>query len=167
MKTSILFVCLGNICRSPTAEGVFRKKIEQLGLGKQFNIDSAGTSAYHAGEAPDPRSQQEAKRQGYDLSAQRSRQLQASDGEQFDYIIAMDSANHSDIKSIISNKYHGKLKLFLKDFAPSNGWECQPDCYHKASEVPDPYYGGTDGFSHVVQLIETASYELIKFLTVK
>lgn len=151
---SVLFVCLGNICRSPTAEGVFREKVEQAGLSESIFIDSAGTSAYHVGEPPDTRSQEEAKRFGYDLSAQRSRQVVSDDFERFDLLIAMDQTNLQNLKSIKTDGYSDKLKLFLLDYAPQLG----------VSEVPDPYYGGAKGFTQVVQLIETASDGLLEFI---
>ncbi len=154
---SILFVCLGNICRSPTAEGIFRAKAEQAGIADQLVIDSAGTSAYHQGEPPDKRSQQEAAVFGYDLSAIRSRKVVEADFEQFDLIIAMDKTNFNNLKIYNSKAYDAKLKLFLKEFAPELG----------VSEVPDPYYGGAKGFTEVVKLIEVASDGLIDYLRAK
>lgn len=150
-QISVLFVCLGNICRSPTAEGVFRKKVADAGLTEQIFIDSAGTSAYHVGEPADQRSSQVAKEFGYDLSAIRSRKLVAEDGEKFDLIIAMDKANLNDMESLISSAYHDKLKLFLADYGSDNSTD----------EVPDPYYGGSQGFVNVVRLIEDASDALL------
>lgn len=150
-QISVLFVCLGNICRSPTAEGIFRQKVIDAGFAEKILIDSAGTSAHHVGEAPDTRSQQVANEFGYDLSAIRSRKLVAKDGEKFDLIIAMDKANLSDMKSLISNTYHHKLKLFLAEYGTKNS----------ADEVPDPYYGGSQGFVNVVRLIEDASDALL------
>ncbi len=149
---SILFVCLGNICRSPTAEGVFKSFIDDAGLSNQVLVDSAGTSAYHVNEAPDPRSQQEAKRHGYDLSRIRSRKVTSDDYEKFDLIIAMDESNLNNLKSFKSSIYGAKLKLFLKDFAP----------LLSIRDVPDPYYGGAKGFTQVVQLIEQASEGLLE-----
>lgn len=154
---SVLFVCLGNICRSPTAEGVFRQKVIDAGLSEQIHIDSAGTSAYHVGESPDPRSQQEASRHGYDLSTIRSRKVVAEDFEKFDLLIAMDESNLSNLctlskeNPINSNDYQSKLKLFLHDYAPQL----------KQKNVPDPYYGGVKGFTEVVELIEVASDALL------
>ncbi|WP_251359878.1 low molecular weight protein-tyrosine-phosphatase [Kangiella sp. TOML190] len=154
---SILFVCLGNICRSPTAEGVFRAKAEQAGIANKLFIDSAGTSAYHLGEPPDERSQQHAAVFGYDLSAIRSRKVAPQDFDTFDLIIAMDQSNLDNLKLYKSNGYSDKLKLFLADFAPQLG----------ISQVPDPYYGGTKGFTEVVKLIEVASDGLIDYITPK
>lgn len=151
---SVLFVCLGNICRSPTAEGVFREKVNQTGLSDKIFIDSAGTSAYHAGEAPDPRSQEEALRHGYDLSAQKSRQVINQDFQKFDLIIAMDKSNLKNLMLLNSGSYSNKFKLFLADFAPELG----------ITEVPDPYYGGDKGFTQVVELIETASDGLLQYI---
>ncbi|NVK21820.1 MAG: low molecular weight phosphotyrosine protein phosphatase [Kangiellaceae bacterium] len=153
-KFSVLFVCLGNICRSPTAEGVFRQKVIEAGLAQDILIDSAGTSAYHIGEPPDIRSQAEAKRQGYDLATIRSRKVTLPDYDKFDLLIAMDKANLRDLKAINSSVYNDKLKLFLADFAP----------HLSAKEVPDPYYGGEKGFTEVVHLIELASDGLLDFI---
>lgn len=155
-NVSILFVCLGNICRSPTAEGIFRKKVADAGLSEYIAIDSAGTSAHHVGEAPDARSQQVAQEFGYDLSDIRSRKFTAEDAERFDLIIAMDKANLRNMKALISDSYDYKLKLFLDDYGTNN---------NTISEVPDPYYGGADGFIKVVQLIEDASDALLSSLT--
>ncbi len=149
---SVLFVCLGNICRSPTADGIFRAKAAEAGL--ELHIDSAGTSAYHAGEAPDLRSQQEAKRHGYDLSMIRSRQVISEDFNQYDLVIAMDKSNLENLQTYKSNTCKAKLKLFLADFAPDLGVE----------EVPDPYYGGAKGFTEVVKLIEQASEGLVAYI---
>ncbi len=154
---SVLFVCLGNICRSPTAEGIFRQKVIAAGLEDKIHIDSAGTSAYHVGEEPDLRSQAEAKRYGYDLSSIRSRKVTSDDYDKFNLLIAMDQSNLNNLKSFNSNSYSHKLKLFLADFAPQL----------KISEVPDPYYGGAQGFTQVVKLIEQASDGLIEHLQSK
>lgn len=154
MPYSVLFVCLGNICRSPTAEGVFRKLVEESGLQEKVIIDSAGTSAYHIGESPDSRSQAEALRHGYDLSPIRSRQIIADDFDTFDVIIAMDKSNLEHLKLIKSKGYEEKLKLFLYDFAP----------HLQRFDVPDPYYGGPRGFTEVVELIEQASQGLLDYI---
>ncbi|MRX26818.1 low molecular weight protein-tyrosine-phosphatase [Kangiella sp. HZ709] len=151
---SVLFVCLGNICRSPTAEGVFKSLVTDAGLSNQVFVDSAGTSAHHVNEAPDPRSQQEAKRHGYDLSRIRSRKVTPNDYEKFDLIIAMDESNLNNLKSFKSNAYDSKLKLFLKDFAP----------LLNIHDVPDPYYGGAKGFTKVVELVEHASEGLLELI---
>lgn len=151
-KYSVLFVCLGNICRSPTAEGVFRRKAELAGIADRLFIDSAGNSAHHVGEPSDPRSQLEAKRYGYDLSSIRSRQVTTRDFEQFDLIIAMDKVNLYELNHLKTNACDAKLKLFLEEYSPNSS----------VSEVPDPYYGGDKGFSRVVELIEEASDGLIE-----
>ncbi|MDH2434945.1 low molecular weight phosphotyrosine protein phosphatase [Pokkaliibacter sp. MBI-7] len=148
----ILLVCLGNICRSPTAEGVLAKKITQQGLGRRFQVDSAGTAAYHTGESPDRRSCRAAARRGYDLTPLRARQVMPSDFEEFDVILAMDHANLSSLKQNCPAQLQHKLGLFLH--------------YHPDSieEVPDPYYDGESGFELVLDLVEVAADALIKDL---
>ena len=149
--TSVLFVCLGNICRSPTAHGVFQALLEQRGMSSAVNVDSCGTGGWHIGEAPDRRATAEAAQRGYDLSALRARQVSSEDFEQFDYILAMDRMNLADLQSMCPSQYTGHLGLFLP-FAS----ELQVD------EVPDPYYGGADGFTHVLDLVEAASEGLLQ-----
>lgn len=146
----VLFVCLGNICRSPTAEGVFRKLVDEAGLKGHIEIDSAGTHAYHVGAPPDTRSQAAAKRRGIDLSGLRGRRATDADIEQFEYILAMDGENLSNLKAICPPGLEHKIRLFL-EFAPD-----QPE-----REVPDPYYGGEKGFERVLDMIEEASEGLL------
>ncbi|MCK5925636.1 MAG: low molecular weight phosphotyrosine protein phosphatase [Methylococcales bacterium] len=145
-KIKVLFVCMGNICRSPTAEGVFRKLVETEGLSEQFEIDSAGTHAYHIGEPPDHRSQIAAKAQGFDLSTQRARKVIFGDFEDYDYLLAMDADNYETLMNSCPLVYQDKLHYFL-GYAPEL----------KVQEVPDPYYGGEYGFENVLNLINTAS----------
>ena len=140
----VLFVCLGNICRSPTAEGVFRKTVTHAGLADEIEVDSAGTGDWHIGHPPDDRAQAEAKERGYDLSSLRARQVSATDFQVFDYIIAMDHSNVRNLKAIGPEALHSKIHLFLS-FHPNADVE----------EVPDPYYTG--GFDHAFELIEAAS----------
>lgn len=135
--TSVLFVCLGNICRSPTAEAVFRARAGTTDI----KIDSAGTGAWHAGESPDPRSRAEGESRGYSFAGQAARKVRTHDFYDFEYILAMDASNLSDLKAIRPSDGSAKLSLFLPD----------------GSDVPDPYYGGPDGFKQVVDLIEAAS----------
>ena len=141
----ILFVCLGNICRSPTAEGVCRHVAQQRGLDGTVFIDSAGTSAWHVGEAPDRRAAAEARRRGISLDGQRSRQVASDDFETFDYILAMDTENYRDLVSRCPKQHRGKVRRCL-EFAPE-----VPE-----RDVPDPYYGGPGGFAHVFDIIEEA-----------
>lgn len=143
---AILMVCMGNICRSPTAEGVLRARLQQAGLAERVQVDSAGTHAYHVGEAPDPRSCQAARRRGYDLSAQRARQVTVADFSRFDLILAADRQNMSALRAICPATAQAKLDYIL---APLGG--------KTAQEVPDPYYGGEQGFDRVLDLIEAAS----------
>jgi protein-tyrosine phosphatase len=145
-KTRVLFVCLGNICRSPTAHGVFEKILEQRGLAHTVEVDSCGTGDWHVGSAPDRRSAAEAGKRGYDLSQLRARQVQATDFGRFDYILAMDHLNLADLQALCPDNYTGHLGLFLP-FATAS----------VTQEVPDPYYGGDDGFAHVLDLVEAAS----------
>ena len=149
-KVSVLFVCMGNICRSPTAEGVFRHVVLQRNLQDTIEIDSAGTHAYHIGEMPDSRSQSTAKTRGIDLSGQRARKALAEDFERFDYVIAMDRSNFENLKNLRSESSHAKLHLFM-EFA--SGWDNE--------EVPDPYYGGDNGFDQVFDMVQSASEGLL------
>jgi len=149
----VLFVCLGNICRSPTAHGVFESLVRQRGLTDRVEVDSCGTSGWHVGEAPDSRSTEEAARRGYTLGSLRGRQVRATDFLTFDYILAMDRQNMQDLRTLSPDDYSGHLGLFL-DFAENVD----------IREVPDPYYGGDDGFSHVLDLIEAASEGLVREL---
>lgn len=144
---SILFVCLGNICRSPTAEGVFAEKAKQHGF--EVKTDSAGTAGYHKGAAPDKRSQQVAQRRAYDLSSLKCRRVSEQDYQDFDYIIAMDKANVHDLKRKCPDALHHKISLFMSY------------CDSQFDEVPDPYYGGGKGFELVLDLIEEASEGLL------
>jgi protein-tyrosine phosphatase len=140
---------MGNICRSPTAEGVFRallKNHEDTALVSRFFIDSAGTTAYHVGSTPDQRSQKTARQHGVDLSSQRARQVVDEDFEAFDWILAMDSSNYADLMRQCPNHYQHKVRLFL---------EFNPD--QSLKDVPDPYYGVGDGFERVYQLVSQAS----------
>jgi len=145
-KTKVLFVCLGNICRSPTAEGVFRHVVAERNLAKLFEIDSAGTSDWHVNKSPDGRTVKAAAKRGYDLSSFRGRQAVAKDFEHFDYILAMDESNLSNLRALAPANHSANLGLFL-DFAHN----------FDQQEVPDPYYGGADGFELVLDLIEDAS----------
>ena len=150
---SVLFVCMGNICRSPTAEGVFRHLVGQAGLSELIRIDSAGTHDYHVGDSPDRRSMAYAATRGVDISMQRARHVAASDFEEFDVIVAMDHDNISRLKAICPPGLRHKLHLFMS-FAE----ECDSDV------VPDPYYGGSDGFKRVYDYVECASTGLLKSL---
>ncbi|KZX82324.1 protein-tyrosine-phosphatase [Oleiphilus sp. HI0009] len=140
----VLFVCLGNICRSPTAHGVFEEKVRERGLASQVYTDSCGTGAWHVGESPDPRASQHAAKRGYDLSHLRARQVSPDDFDTFDYVLAMDNANLKDLQSIIPAGARTQPVLFLSYGAFSE------------QEVPDPYYGGEQGFEHVLDLVESA-----------
>ena len=150
---SILFVCMGNICRSPTAEGVFRYHVSQAGLDGRVLIDSAGTHAYHVGEPPDRRAMAAAARRGMSLEGIRARRVADEDFERFDYIIAMDEDNLYRLKDQSPPEHHEKLRLFL-EFSASN-----------QREVPDPYYGGSAGFERVLDLVEEASRGLLETLS--
>ncbi len=149
--TSVLFVCLGNICRSPTAEAVFRSRAGAAGLN--LEIDSAGTGAWHVGAMPDERAQAAGKLRGYDLTPIRARQVSAGDYERFDLVLAMDHDNLSTLQSRAPKVAQDRIRLFL-EFAPELG----------LNAVPDPYYGGDDGFEEVLDLIEAASDGLIAHL---
>jgi protein-tyrosine phosphatase len=155
-KLAVLFVCMGNICRSPTAEGVFRKRVEEQGWTDVVHIDSAGTHGYHVGAQPDSRSMAYAAKRGYDLSMQRSRKVSVQDFEQFDYLLAMDHDNLAMLQAACPPQHQGKLALFMQ--------------YAKNSDsavVPDPYYGGGNGFETVLDYIEDASSGLIEAMRSK
>lgn len=146
----VLFVCLGNICRSPTAEGVFRALVESEGLTRKIEIDSAGTHAYHIGEGPDPRSQSAAASRGIDLSQLRGRRATDKDIEEFDYVLAMDRDNYANLMRITPSQLESRVGL-LMDYAPA-----RPE-----DEVPDPYFGGEGGFDRVLDMIEEAARGLL------
>jgi protein-tyrosine phosphatase len=147
----VLFICMGNICRSPTAHGVFEALIRKEGLERYIEVDSAGTHAYHVGEQPDSRSQMAAMGRGYDLSYQRARKVVQDDVEYFDYLLAMDEANLSDLHLTMPDHLHEKISLFM-EYAPHYGQR----------EVPDPYYGGEQGFDRVLDMVEEASKGLLE-----
>lgn len=145
----VLFVCLGNICRSPTAEGVFRHRVRETGLEERIHIDSAGTGDWHVGKAPDSRTCRAARLRGYDLSGLRARQFQREDFERFDLVLAMDRSNLRHIQAVRPATARAELDLFLRRYDMA------------LDEVPDPYYGGEDGFEQVLDLIERASDALL------
>lgn len=147
----VLMVCTGNICRSPTAHGVFEKMVADAKLQQRISVDSAGTHSYHVGEAPDVRSQKHARLRGYDLSTQRARQLTAQDFEDFDLVLMMDKANEAAARLIASPAQLQRMRR-LTDY-------CQR---FDDQEVPDPYYGGERGFEHVLDLVEDACQSLLQ-----
>ncbi|RKP50288.1 low molecular weight protein-tyrosine-phosphatase [Pararobbsia silviterrae] len=150
---SVLFVCLGNICRSPTAEAVMLHLVEQAGLQDRIVVDSAGTGDWHIGEAPDSRARAYGARRGYDLEPLRARQVAASDFERFDHILAMDAANLRELRRQCPVALQGKVQL-LMDFAPGES----------GSEIADPYFGGAEGFERVLDDCETACAGLLDAL---
>jgi low molecular weight protein-tyrosine phosphatase len=149
----ILFVCLGNICRSPTAEAVLRELAAREAPELTLEVDSAGTAEYHAGQPPDPRTRAAAARRGYDLSALRARTVESTDFERFDLILAMDRDNLKALRRRAPSHSHERLRLFL-EFSP----DAAPE------DVPDPYYGGPNGFEEVLDLVEAATRGLLKHL---
>jgi len=153
MKISVLFCCMGNICRSPTAETVFRARVEEAGLAQHILIDSVGTHDYHIGDPPDQRTQRAAKQRGYDLSGLRGRQVEVADFTRFDYVLAMDNANMAILYRLCPQTQRDRLGLFL-EYANS----------HKEREVPDPYYGGEDGFERVLDMVEDAAAGLLQHI---
>jgi protein-tyrosine phosphatase len=153
IKKKILFVCMGNICRSPTAEAVVRAMAEQKGLAAIFELDSAGTHGYHIGDPPDARTQKAAARRGYDLSALKGRQVNHYDFVRFDHILAMDRGNLELLERACPEEHLAKLGLFM-----AFGTGVAED------EVPDPYYGGPEGFEHVLDLVENAASGLLEQL---
>ncbi|HKO88697.1 MAG TPA: low molecular weight protein-tyrosine-phosphatase [Burkholderiales bacterium] len=152
-KQSVLFVCTGNICRSVTAEGVFRKMVESAGLQNYFHIDSAGTQGYHTGDQPDARAQETARRRGYDLSRLKARKVERADFERFDLLIAMDDDHQRILMRMAPSEHASKVKMML---SYARGTEYR--------EVPDPYYGGPDGFELVLDLLEDGCEGLLATL---
>ena len=149
MATKILMVCLGNICRSPLAEGIMRSK-----LSEDFIVDSAGTGGWHAGELPDKRSISTAKNRGLDITNQRARQFKKSDFDTFDYIFVMDNSNYRDVLALAPNDVaKSKVKLILNELFPGEN-----------VDVPDPYYGGQDGFENAFDMLEQACEETVRKL---
>ena len=149
----VLFVCMGNICRSPTAEAVFRATVEEAGLGHLFEIDSAGTENYHVGEGADERSIEQAARCGYDLTPHIARQVTSNDYVYYDYILVMDNINMHALKRRAPAEYKNKGEYFM-------AYGSDPSIRY----VPDPYYGGVDGFKKVIALCEDASRGLLKYI---
>lgn len=152
-KISVLFCCMGNICRSPTAEAVFRAKVQEAGLEHSILIDSVGTHDYHIGDPPDQRTQRAASQRGYDMSMLRGRQVEVADFTRFDYVLAMDNANMAILYRLCPKEQRDRLGLFL-EYAKN----------HKQREVPDPYYGGEDGFERVLDMVEDAAEGLLLHL---
>jgi len=150
-KIKILFICLGNICRSPAAEGVMASLIEKEGLSELISVDSAGTLGYHQGESADPRMKVHAEKRGYNLTSISRKFIPQKDFDEFDYIITMDNSNFKDIKKLDSGNKHKdkvfKMAQFIKNY--------------KVSEVPDPYYEGPEGFEYVLDLIEDGCNEIL------
>ncbi|HNP34601.1 MAG TPA: low molecular weight protein-tyrosine-phosphatase [Woeseiaceae bacterium] len=151
-QVSVLFVCMGNICRSPTAEAVFRHFVAEAGLVDRIRVDSAGTHAYHVGDPPDRRSRAAAERRGYVLDDIRARRVEVSDFDSFDYVIAMDRDNQHILSELAGDSNHEKIHLFLSF---SKGED---------DEVPDPYYGGASGFERVLDMVEEASRAMLASL---
>lgn len=149
----ILFVCMGNLCRSPMAEGVFKQLVNDTGLAGRIAVDSAGTHDYHVGDPPDQRAQRAAQRRGYAISHQRGRQVTPRDFQEFDYILAMDTVNLRALMRLCPQEHAPKLKLFMEFHSG-----------REVREVPDPYYGGNDGFERVLDMVEDASQGLLRHL---
>lgn len=156
-KVKVLFVCMGNICRSPTADAVFRHQVRSAGLENQIQVDSAGTHAYHIDEPPDRRAQKAALRRGYAMQELRARAVELNDFEVFHYILAMDKSNLAILRDRCPQTYSHKLDLLMRY---SNRWDsCQ--------EIVDPYYGGSHGFELVLDLVEDANHGLLKHILSK
>lgn len=149
----VLFVCLGNICRSPTADAVMRAKVKAAGLEHLIQVDSAGTANWHEGKQPDARSIEKAALRGYDLTPLRARQVQVEDFDAFDYVLAMDESNLADLNALKPAAARTAPQLFLREFGSTS-----------EHQVPDPYYGGDDGFEHVLDLLEAACSQLLNHI---
>ena len=152
----VLFVCLGNICRSPTAEAVFRHQVRAAGLAQRVHIDSAGTSDYHEGYPCDERARAAASHRGYDMEGLRARQVTARDFHDFQYLLAMDRTNLADLKRLAPREHVRKARLFM-DFSET----------YRGHEVPDPYYGGAQGFERVLDMLEDAARGLLADIEAK
>ncbi len=150
MKVRVLFVCLGNICRSPTAEVIVRERLVRAGLDQAVELDSAGTGSWHIGKAPDARAQRAGAERGYSMEELRARQVEPGDFYRFDYVLAMDEANLAELEMMRPEDARADVRRFL-DFHPQA----------EARDVPDPYYGGEQGFAHVLDLVEGAADGLI------
>lgn len=150
---SILFVCLSNICRSPMAEGVFRQVVANTVMSERFRIDSSGTGSWHIGHPPDIRAQEALSMRGIDISTQRARQVTRDDFKTFDLVVAMDRSNYNRLISLAPDVYEPNIRLLMK-YAPEMG----------ICEIPDPFFGGTEGFDYVLNLIEVASRGLLASL---
>jgi protein-tyrosine phosphatase len=150
VKHRLLFICLGNICRSPMAEGVFRRVAEEEGVLHLFEIDSAGLGDWHVGQAPDTRAQAAARNRGIDISAQCARQIAPADYARFDLLLAMDGSNYEELLQFAPSETQHKVRRFL-DFAP----------HVRTKDVPDPFYGGSEGFDRALDLIEHAARGLL------
>lgn len=153
-KIRVLFVCLGNICRSPLAEGVFRDLVEKEGLADRFEIDSAGTGPWHAGEAPDARMRATARRRGLDIGSLRARQIERRDLQRFDHVFVMDKHNLHDTLALDPDGDHGTRVRLFREFDP------EPEHL----QVPDPYTGGQEGFERVYDIVERTSRALLERL---
>lgn len=158
MKMKLLFICLGNICRSPAAEGIMRQMVEERALSNDIIVDSAGIGSWHVGEMPDPRMRKHAARRGYDLSPLRARQFRADDFQKFDYIIVMDDENYHDVMERGGVYADARKVLRMKDYFIR---------YKGQQSVPDPYYGGAEGFERALNLIEDGCEGLLKDLVNK
>jgi len=154
MYTKVLFVCMGNICRSPTADAVFKQIVHKSGLGNEIIVDSAGTHAYHVGDPPDRRAQSSALKRGYQMHDLRARKVAANDFTNFDYILAMDNENLALLQQRCPEQYHDKLELFMN----------YGTGMYSSQEVPDPYFGGEQGFELVLDMIEEASQGLLEHI---
>ena len=158
MKMKLLFICLGNICRSPAAEGIMRQMVEERALSNDIIVDSAGIGSWHVGEMPDPRMRKHAARRGYDLSPLRARQFRSDDFQKFDYIIVMDEENYHDVMERGGVYADARKVLRMKDYFIR---------YKGQQSVPDPYYGGAEGFEQALDLIEDGCEGLLKDLVNK
>lgn len=158
MKMKLLFICLGNICRSPAAEGIMRQMVEERALSNDIIVDSAGIGSWHVGEMPDPRMRKHAARRGYDLSPLRARQFRSDDFWKFDYIVVMDEENYHDVMERGGVYADARKVLRMKDYFIR---------YKGQQSVPDPYYGGAEGFERALNLIEDGCEGLLKDLVNK
>lgn len=165
MTINVVFVCLGNICRSPSAQGIFESMVESAGLSDTIKVDSCGTASFNVGKSPDPRSIAAAKKAGYDISQQIARQIDDADYENGNYVIAMDRINLTNVQAWAPEDYAGEINLFMH-YQNKPGYK-QGNKVGSNSQIPDPYYDDSDKFDSVISMLEGAASDLLAYIIEK